>query len=160
MTPRLTKEFRALLMPWSLAVLAALLGPLCRLFQRTDSMHGVAGGVATFANFALCAGLGLLAAFSFGAEFQQRTLPLLLAQPVERFRLWREKLVAVVVALATVGLLHAFGWGAACLLRPASAPFEAIRPEEVGSLNSLLLVAMIVLATICSTNFWTLWARS
>src|SRR5689334_10506928 len=48
------------------------------------------------ADFATCVfviGCVLMGAIPFGAEFQYRTLPLLLVQPVPRSSFWREKLL-------------------------------------------------------------------
>src|ERR1041385_8265549 len=100
MSPRLTKEFRSLLLPWSTVALVGIV-PAC-LQALLRATWNDAGEFLDFcATFIFFGGTALLAAMSFGTEFQQRTAPLLLSQPVERARLWREKLLVLVVATAS-----------------------------------------------------------
>jgi hypothetical protein len=56
--------------------------------------------------FALCA--AALGASVFGSEFQHQTLPMLLAQPVSRRRLWVRKMVVLMAALLTSGVVIMF----------------------------------------------------
>ncbi|HEY5912514.1 MAG TPA: hypothetical protein VJA21_18075 [Verrucomicrobiae bacterium] len=51
---------------------------------------------------ALALGAAALGGISFGAEFQRRTFPMLLSQPVSRVVLWREKMLVLGVCLALV----------------------------------------------------------
>src|ERR1043165_7289720 len=50
--------------------------------------------------------LVIACALSLGTELQQRTLPLLLAQPIPRARLWNEKLLVLAVAVLGAVLIH------------------------------------------------------
>src|SRR6266567_268600 len=107
MNPRFAKEFRALFLPWSVAAVAATLLPLLVLANEgaIHWFHDLWSFLLGCVVFVLCASIPLLAAMSFGTEYQQRTLPLLLAQPCERSRLWNEKMLALLVAIATPLLL-------------------------------------------------------
>ena len=108
MTRRLAKEYRSLLLPWCVAAVAACLMPLLAMLAE----HPRAGAAPFFfalSNFALFGGIVVTAGMSFGAEFQQRTLGLLVSQPVERWRLWNEKMLALSSAVAAVGLLYWLG---------------------------------------------------
>jgi ABC-type transport system involved in multi-copper enzyme maturation permease subunit len=133
---RLNKEFRALLLPWLVAVVAGGLSPFFVMAERLSIIPELPAIVAGLLTFAFCACLGLMVASSFGTEYQQRTLPLLLAQPVERFRLWNEKLVALVLALAAAGMIYGVSWMLACVTaagtgrrRRCGAGFRAHRPD-------------------------------
>src|SRR6266487_3077 len=107
MNKRFAKEFRSLLLPWSVAAVAAALLPLLVLANEGAIrwLHDLWSFLIGCVLFVLCASIPLLAAMSFGAEYQQRTLPLLLAQPCERSRLWNEKMLALLVAISTPLLL-------------------------------------------------------
>jgi hypothetical protein len=98
MRRRLRKELIGLLPAWGLAVAVPLAG-LC-LFGRLQHLFNGA-----LALFAICT--AVLGAAAFGAEFEHRTLPLLLTQPVARRRLWREKMVALAAALASASAVFA-----------------------------------------------------
>jgi len=103
----------------------------------------------------------LLAASSLGAEFQERTLPLLLSQPFNRSRLWNEKLLAVSSAMVTLALVYWLCHQFAPLLG-----FRWLLETEIGSqqprlpIEAILLAGTFLLATICSAGFWSLLARS
>ena len=99
MNPRLSKEFRALRLPW-LVGLAAGLAMLDHRAQ--DYAVAVAFGCAA-----------LLAAMSMGNEFQQRTFALLLSQPCPRRDLWREKLLVLGALAGTVASALFLSWGIA-----------------------------------------------
>src|SRR5439155_13298445 len=83
------KECRSLLLPWYLAAGAGLLTGMLIGFKSWFEYHrffdaGVPQFFIDSSRFAFFVGIALLAAVSFGAEFQQRTLPLLLSQPCKR----------------------------------------------------------------------------
>jgi hypothetical protein len=89
-------------------------------------------------------GLPLLATLAFGYEFQQRTLLLLLSQPMERMRIWNTKwIVASVAVISSAALYGIQQWS---YLRLNSALF-------------LICGAWLILA-ISSSAFWTLVAKS
>ena len=92
---RLLKEMRQQLP----GALLALLVP--GMFAWSGSYSAVQWALGSFA-----LGCLLLGANAFGAEFEQRTLAGLLAQPISRARLYLEKLgvAAVLILLATLNL--------------------------------------------------------
>src|SRR6266446_1515696 len=104
---RLAKEFRPLLLPWCVAAAAACLLPLFALLDDRSGI-GVAQFFSTLSFLAFFGSITVLAGISFGAEFQERTFGLLISQPVERARLWREKLLTLVLGVATVSIIL---WG-------------------------------------------------
>lgn len=96
MNPQFIKEFRILLFPWSVAVVTAILMPLANFL---NAVHVIEGGdfvnfIVGLVMFIFFTSLLAIAAFPFGAEFQHRTLPLLLSQPIRRGLIWRHKLIA------------------------------------------------------------------
>ncbi len=95
---RLLKEARALAWPWCAVTIASLL-PLVEPSRSTERISEIA----------LMLGIPLLAAVSFGAEFQHRTLPLLLTQPVNRMEIWAEKLSVTAVAVLSATLIFLLG---------------------------------------------------
>ncbi len=94
MNPRIIKETRALLPVFGLILLAAIVPPL--IWSR-ETAQGVAISV-----FTICC--LIMGASCFGNEYQWRTMPLLLSQPVPRKRIWNEKMLVLGVAL-WLGLL-------------------------------------------------------
>jgi hypothetical protein len=140
MNPRLAKEFRPLLFPWCVCALAGF-GHLAGQVSHS----GVAQFAVAVAAFALFTGCLILAAIPFGSEFQQRTWSLLLGQPVERTRLWKEKFLAATVAVLALVAVH----GLMVVALGKKLPFEDMLPC-VG----------FVVATICSAGFCALAARS
>jgi hypothetical protein len=125
MSNSLFKEFRPLLLPACVAIIGSAVRP-------SNDLAAMVGSLACYGGFAL------LAAMVFGLEFQQRTLSLLLSQPVERSSLWRAKLLVVVLAGVVVTLIN---WQV---------------QELISNLPPLLLllVWMGLLATVCSSGFW------
>ena len=105
MNPRLTKELRPLLLPWMVATVAAV----GHLVARPDSpyFHGEFGAaVAGLAGFAFVAGVLVLAAGPMGSELHERTLGMLLSQPMERTRLWKEKVFAASAMILLLAMAH------------------------------------------------------
>src|SRR6266481_3319447 len=132
-TTRLIKEARALLLPWCVACLAGIL-PL------THPPRWMAG----FNELGFFFGIPLLAVLPFGNEFQYGTLSLLLSQPVDRMVIWREKMGVTVVAVLTASLIFSFSWWMAAI---------QVEPHIVA------LVALGVIVSITSANYWTLTAK-
>ncbi len=93
---RISKECRALLPLWTVALLA-IAAPH---FLGTDTRS-----IRAWAMFAYCAGCIILGAACFGHEFAHRTLSILLSQPVSRTRLWLEKMIVLGVMLSGLSLL-------------------------------------------------------
>jgi hypothetical protein len=124
---RLWREARPLLWPWVLAVWASL----ASLYSSGDA------GEAT-RTLALCGGVALLAALPFGVEFQQRTWPLLLSQPIPRSRIWSEKFLVLAMAGSLILLLNCLTW------------------RWLADLNfwDLCCLGIALLATVTSTGYW------
>jgi len=128
------KEGRPLFWPWCAIMLTSLLS-LIRSFHSIEWV-GLLGVVL---------GVPLLATLPFGNEFQNRTLSLLLSQPVGRVRIWAEKSVIAFAAVASVVLVFAF------------SPLIAETVPDRGEQAYAVALAVAVLA---SATFWTLIARS
>jgi len=165
MNRRLVKEFRSLLLPWSIAVVAgAVLAIKLMIDPAAIESFDVASGswttdpfestLARTAGFAFFGTLVIACALSFGTELQQRTLPLLLAQPLSRARLWNEKLLVLAAAVVSAVSIHCL----VQLLVLASVPF--VQPHLDLTPQQMLLAGTFLLATVCSAGFWTLLARS
>jgi hypothetical protein len=129
MNARLAKEIHPLLLPGCVGAAAAL----AQLFK----LSGIYEFLATF-TFSTC--VCLIAAIPFGTEFQQRTFPLLLSQPLERFRMWQEKLGAIGVVAGPLILLRVI--------------------EGRPSFSDTVGIAGFLFVILCSAAFWTLIARS
>jgi ABC-type multidrug transport system permease subunit len=154
MNPRLTKEYRALRLPW----LVGLAAGLAALDSRVQ-------------NYAIVAAFGcaaLLAAMSIGNEFQQRTFALLLSQPCARRDLWREKLLILGMSAGTLGWVLFLSWGIAVpvgyprrdmVMAPEVA--QALRAVAEGQRShDMAMAGILFLAVVCSAPLWTLVARS
>jgi hypothetical protein len=89
-------------------------------------------------------GLPLIAAISFGDEFENRTVHVLLSQPVDRMTIWTEKWLVMACAVASAGLAYWFG----------TAGFLHRDPEAA------TLAALWIATVVCTTAFWTLFAQS
>ncbi len=140
MNVRLIKEQRSLRPAFYATLAGTVLTAL--IFNGNEA----AGVVIT----AFTAGAALLAASSFGNEFNARTMLLLLAQPVPRHDLWLEKMRALGIKLA---LSYA-----ALLL----SLFLLVSGE--GKLEHFPLMALaltfIPLCAFCSTPYFTLSSKS
>jgi ABC-type transport system involved in multi-copper enzyme maturation permease subunit len=152
--PQLVKELRPLVLPWIGAVATGSLLAIRPLVQG-EGLDGLFMGIAVYGFFG---GLAFLTALSFGSEFHERTLPLLLSQPQTRFHLWNQKMLIAAVAVlagvtAEIALLKGFSsW------YPGNEVGEAINaalPTE-----DMLLAGFFLLVTVCSCSYWTLVAGS
>src|SRR5215467_156278 len=92
-----SKELPPLAIPWGIAAVAALIRSL------SPDQESLLSALTSLSFFA---GVAMLSAVSFGAEFQHRTLPLLLSQPVTRARVWREKIFLLFIVVASLPLLY------------------------------------------------------
>ena len=95
MNPRIVKEFRALRLFW-IAALALSVVPLAWIPRYPDM------AVNCMVGYVL--GCVLLGVASFGSEWNHQTLELWLSQPSPRRQLWRDKILVLGGALATVCL--------------------------------------------------------
>ena len=138
MNQRIIKEVRLLFWPWCLIVITSLLPLLSEALYRFRGLFFV---VATIGFFG---GISFLAALSLGGEFQQRTIALLLGQPVARTRIWAEKQAVLLVMLAVAIPLFWFCW-----------PVPSDLTGDV-----LGLIGAWLMMTVSSATLWTLVARS
>jgi len=144
MNPQLIKEFRALVVPWSVAILAAILRPMGNFLV---GIHMIEGGTFLdflfgIVGFAFFLSLLTIAAFPIGTEFQHRTFSLLLSQPIARSVIWRHKLIAASLGMASALLVFALSdivakKGAIAAMTPnavATAPITTeVEPTTVPS---------------------------
>ena len=131
-TTRIYKEARGLFWPWCVAMSVAAL----------PGIHGLGFFV----------GVPLLASLSFGNEFRHRTLSLLLSQPVDRMKIWAEKMSAMFIAV--LPLILVCGWQATYVREIFDrAPDEALAAIMVGA-------GLWLAITVASAPFWTLSSRS
>ncbi len=154
MNPRFTKEFRPLLLPWSIAVCAGLVGPLLIHLVRIRVLHTgeFLSFVYALASFAFFACLLAIAAIPFGAEIQQGTLPLLMSQPFPRLQWWRNKFLTSVCGIATAIAVQAAAY---VILLDAHFLTTAVESRE-----QLAILCLFILPTLSSVGFWTLIGRS
>ena len=159
MYKRLAKEFRQLLLPSCVAAGAACMMPLFAWFAKPSGgdLPAFFSGLNTFAFFG---GIAIAAGMAFGAEFQQRTLGLLISQPVRRSRIWNEKMLALLSAVTAISLVLWVSRGLAALILTHSVTPSAGKEILLISQPDALLGAACVLGTVCSVGFWTLFARS
>src|SRR5258708_521886 len=104
MKRRIIKEFRPLLVPFCFALAAASCVAFLKHVERMVFNEESVGFFAGLSSFALFATVVLMAALSFGVEYHQRTMGLLLSQPLERFRLWKAKMLVEAGAIATIAM--------------------------------------------------------
>src|ERR1035441_4707580 len=99
MSPLVHKELRALLPPWGLALVLAIL-PIWLVWPGAAGIWAGTPGYLVYAPFAL--GVLLLSLTPFGQELNWGTYSILLAQPVSRARIWRIKTLLLGLALLLV----------------------------------------------------------
>ena len=99
---------------------------------------------AGFGYFALGVACVVMAGSSFGSEFQNRTLTLLLSQPIARSVIWREKMLVLGTGIVTSLM-------ALLLSLVVSGP--------VSGRVEWLTLALIPLCAFCGAPFWTLSLR-
>jgi len=108
------------------------------LVPPVDELVSVFGTLLSFGAFAV------VAATVYAVEFQERTLPLLFSQPIERSRLWLDKLSVIALAAMALACLN---WRVHRFLAHWSS---------LGSCFGWLFL----LSLICSSGFWILTTRS
>ncbi len=144
-TIRLYKEVRMMAEPWALLLFFALLQllrPLTASSLPGAEAFGVVLSMIGRIGFPLA--VAMVAGVSLGNELQYGTLSLLLGQPESRTRIWLEKMAVLVAAMLSAGALYLYcGWRA-----------DFIEPILV------VLLAMAMIAVVCSSVFWSLHARS
>ena len=146
-TKRILKEARSLFWPWCAVIIAGAL-PLLQQSRAALNKGALLWGVynwiesVSFLGFVL--GIPLLAILPIGNEFQHRTLPLLLSQPISRMKIWSEKLSVTIVAVVSVALVF-------CI-----AGRSALQQDP----NLWLIAGALMISMTASAIFWTLVARS
>ena len=131
-TSRILKESRPLFWPWCAVSLLSML----QAFRLETRMAWI-GPAAIFL------GVPLLASLGFGYEFQNGTLPLLLIQPVDRMKIWREKIwISVIAVTAAVSIF-------------AIAAEKGSSPSDV---HGWPMDVVIFIALTASATYWTLLA--
>src|ERR1051325_3972921 len=113
---QIVKEVRQLAWPWTILMMAGTL-VLARPWLNT-ALPDVSMGanvlrrllewvlpVGTFV------GSSLLAALPLGSEFQYRTLAMHFAQPVDREKLWRQKFLITIAAVAPLSIIYCIAIG-------------------------------------------------
>src|SRR6266853_750739 len=105
MKRRIIKEFRPLALPFCFALVAASFVAFFKHVERMVISEASVGFFVGLSSLALFTTVVLIAALSFCIEYQQRTMALVLSQPVERFRLWKEKML---VAMSAIGVIAMF----------------------------------------------------
>jgi ABC-type transport system involved in multi-copper enzyme maturation permease subunit len=136
MITRLAKETRDLL-PVFVGTLLFISLPFVIWRPETDAFGIVAFGC----------GCAIMAGSCFGNEFQRRTLPLLLAQPIPRRRLWLEKMLVLASGMIiSLGVLWFF--------------LHSYRRQSLSDAGFLAASALIPLCAFCGAPCLTLQVRS
>jgi hypothetical protein len=138
-TTRIYTEARGLFWPWCVAMILAAL----------PWTHGLGFFLGVLGFFF---GVPLLASFSFGNEFRHRTLSLLLSQPIDRMKIWGEKVSTLLIALLPLILLC--GWHATY----AREIFTEAPDEAMAAL--MVAAGLWLVITVGSAAFWTLLSKS
>lgn len=146
--PGLAKEVRVLLPAWllTLGLPVAVVG--------LDGALEWEGNSAPLAWLIFSLGCAVLGTLPFGHEFTHRTDLLVLAQPVERRRIWRQKM-----SVLAAGLLAALG-----VALTATAALAATRPAWFGDARWLWpavgCLVVPVLCAFCAGPWLTLLTRN
>ena len=142
MTPRtirLIKEARPLLWPWTVVTMLGAARALIGEFWIGTVNFTV------LTSFAAFIALALLATLPFGVEFQHQTLPALLCQPVERAKVWAEKMTVSTAFTLSAAAMYYLNW------------HGAFQDDSAIQLTWFLV---IILLTFCSAPYWTLAGKS
>jgi hypothetical protein len=140
MNPLLKKEIRLLLPSWIVAVLLALVQAITRPYDFY---------VASLLFF----GLTIMALTTIGRETSLNTFSLLLAQPVERLRIWQTKLSVLTVAFMIVFLVWLAAFGIAFINSDVDAS------DTASSYNLFISICLIATAAFTGGLWTTLLLR-
>lgn len=133
LAPLLVKEARALLPLWGAAMATLIIASVgLRRWPSDIAVIGYIGGV-----FAL-------AAHAIGHEYGYRTLPIWLAQPAPRARLFAAKGLALATLLATLAAVAAMVFSA----------------DGVGAGEAARMVLLPILGGVFTAPLFTMWCRS
>lgn len=131
MNALVAKEIRLLLPAYAMALLLAVV-PVWVL--PADGHNSPAAA----ALFPFSFGAVMLALSTFGREFGLKTFPLMLAQPLERTRIWRTKIVVLAAAMGTVWC----AWLLSCAVRAHPGMGHPFWWETVTIAGTAVLVAL------------------
>jgi alpha-tubulin suppressor-like RCC1 family protein len=154
MNARTWKEVRGLLPSSSLAFLMAMAGAGFLILNP---------GLMNLALFLYWLGLVILGVSLFGQEMAQRTLGLLLAQPISRWRIFQDKSAAALISFALVaGVFLGMSWiGLGGLLEPENRALlhHAQPPQSENGMLLLGLGLLLPLAAMGGGVGFTIWLR-
>jgi ABC-2 family transporter len=153
--PQVAKELRPLFWPWVGTILAGSLLVLRPAVGEGVGLEGLLMGVVIYGFFG---GMAFLAAVSFGEEFQERTLSLLLSQPVSRQQLWNKKMALLAGAVLAALAFEAVLIGVLSRSPIAGPVMDSLK--QTFDQEELLVAGAFILATVCTAGFWTLVAGS
>jgi len=143
---RLEKEVRPLMGVWAALILIGFV-----LIAIPKGVLGFSWDALLLGRLAgFWIGLPLVATLSMGHEFHYGTAPLLLAQPMDRRQIWREKWIALLPMVAFVAFLYLLTG------RGLGFPVDAYHLDGKAG---VLGVVWLIIAT-ASAPFWTLVGRS
>lgn len=144
---RILKEVRLLFWPWLVITVIGLIAAPCE-FNSSAAVSlacrvEFAVTIRLFKQFSLLVlllGLPLLTTMSFGTELQDGTLSLLLSQPLERRKIWFEKLSVTAVAVSSAAFAYYYGWRQMFVW--------ADMPATLAIRTSVLIIGMIASAPL------------
>src|SRR5260221_3543927 len=152
--PSILKETRPLLLPWLCAVFAGALFAIKPLV----SEMGLGSFLLGLVVYGFLGGLAVVGSLAFGQEFHNRTMSLLLSQPLPRSEIWRQKttIVAVMVTLALV--IECVWLACASSWYPGDELWNSLQQDFTG--RDLLLGLVFLFATVCSCGYWVMVTQS
>jgi hypothetical protein len=133
-TLRLTKEVRPLLWPW---IVVSILGAIPLLIGELRIGPVSVTNLIVLGAFI---GIPLLATLPFSIEFQHHTLSALLSQPVDRTKIWADKVMVAIGFSVSAAATYYLNWH---IVWHGDATLRLMLP-------SLLIV------TVCSAAYWVL----
>lgn len=135
MNPRIAKEIRVQMLPFGLLVATILISPQ------------VLGAPGFWIYSGLCLFCLMIGSVAFGSEFQYRTLPMFLAQPVSRHVLWKEKMLVMSLFLLSASMVAVFG-------------IILFDKEILAQKNAVFGCFLIPVCTAGGAAYWTMVFRS
>ncbi len=157
LTPNLRKEFRTAAVPWAVTFAWLTVWYLPQYVAQTQPWFWVMEGESyPFLNLLTLVGipvmLQLLSVGLFTGEFVWGTMPQLLASPVPRSALWRDKVTVQFVCLGSIYMIPATGW----LL---DVELTGFRSEFGPEWKTLPLIGVPVLTSACIVPYIALQLR-
>lgn len=167
--PRLRKEFRFLLVPTCVAAVVACAIPVLGLLA-ANLGEGIFSALRDMAWFAFLGCVLFVAATPIGAEFHQRTMSMLISQPLPRSRLWQDKLLAASLAALVVCTLAFVAWfvvtQATVRVYMIDASGGNVITGQYVPMNrrfagtDLFLFTLVVPTALCAAPYWALVTRT